>query len=448
METPTPTNEELLTFWRELSAKRTTVTLFCLARGETTGHAFSVTLSLDSTVSDLQKAIKREKPSLFGNLDADGIDLWTVSLSIVPDEMPKNESYPDRAERLLASQTIQDVCPTPKKGYVHILAHRTPPKRVRCHVTFGRKNPATFVWAVTRKEATLGNFKDKLRRHFEFPDGTEDRHIVINLELAAGSPPFQLITDTELVETLWDGPADTLWVFTIDTAQQAFSSWTFARVKTLFGLKADSYDTLATFEAGVADTPEEHRTVVLNELLRRNKVFPAIAGANEATRSEYISVVLSGVASLFDDVTICPQYELAGSHGKGPVDWAIKSNDTIIAITEAKKEDLNQGVGQNVIQLQAAHQRNRKRTRDEADLEKEVLYGIVTTAIDWVIIKVISDGDDQVDVFLSSLTPFPLPLNKPKLTSNDIAGPLKELFGQIKWLLDDQLSSPKRRRVT
>jgi hypothetical protein len=31
------------------------------------------------------------------------------------------------------------------------------------------------------------------------------------------------------------------------------------------------------------------------------------------------------------------------------VDWAIKVSDTIIKITEAKKEDLDQGVGQNII---------------------------------------------------------------------------------------------------
>ena len=35
-------------------------------------------------------------------------------------------------------------------------------------------------------------------------------------------------------------------------------------------------------------------------------------------------------------------------HGKG----VIKIGDTIIVVTEAKREDINQGVGQNAIQLQ------------------------------------------------------------------------------------------------
>ena len=70
---------------------------------------------------------------------------------------------------------------------------------------------------------------------------------------------------------------------------------------------------------------------------------------------------------------VCPEYELSGSHGKGSVDWVIKIGDTIIVVT-AKREDINQGVGQNAIQLQVSSQHNKKkRTYNEA-LREDVWY--------------------------------------------------------------------------
>ena len=114
----------------------------------------------------------------------------------------------------------------------------------------------------------------------------------------------------------------------------------------------------------------------------KHKTCIHVTSANEATRREFISSVLHGVASCYDgEVKVCPEYELSGSHGKGPVDWVIKIGDTIIVVTEAKREDINQGVGQNAIQLQASSQRNKKkRTYNEA-LCEDVMYGIVSTGL-------------------------------------------------------------------
>src|SRR3954466_11608607 len=87
---------------------------------------------------------------------------------------------------------------------------------------------------------------------------------------------------------------------------------------------------------------------------------PPIVSSNEATRCEFVSSVIYGVVSCYGgDIKVYPQYNISGSHGKGPVDWAIKVGDTIIAVTEAKKEDLNQGIAQNaIIHLVFARRRN------------------------------------------------------------------------------------------
>ena len=126
-------------------------------------------------------------------------------------------------------------------------------------------------------------------------------------------------------------------------------------------------------------------------------------------RCKFISSVLHSIASCYNgEVKVCPEYELSGSYGKGPVDWVIKIGDTIIIVIEAKRKDINQGVGQNAIQLQALFQRNKKkRTYNEA-LREDVMYGIILTGVNWVIIKLVATGEyndsnhGNVEVLLSS----------------------------------------------
>ena len=170
---------------------------------------------------------------------------------------------------------------------------------------------------------------------------------------------------------------------TVFIAQQPFSSYTFPKMKVLFGLKADSYDQLPCIEIGSSATPEEIRNSVIEDFLRMHKASPPITSANEATRCEFISAIIYGVASIFDGtVKVYPQYEVSGSHGKGPIDWVIKMGDVIISVTEAKREDINQGVAQSSVQAHASLQCNRKkRTYDDADLYEGAMYCIVSTGM-------------------------------------------------------------------
>ncbi|CAG8825143.1 20910_t:CDS:2, partial [Gigaspora margarita] len=214
--------------------------------------------------------------------------------------------------------------------------------------------------------------------------GTKDEHIIINHE--SGKECIRLVDDEDLA------------------SQQPFSSWKFDKMKTLFGLKADDYNELPTFV---------------------------------------------GVASIYGgEIKVYPQYEISGSHGKGPVDWAIKIGNIIITITKVKREDINQGIAQNAIQTSI--QRNpKKRSYNMAYLHEDVMYGIVSTAMDWVIIKLASSNSEnnnsegRVEVLLSSLSPSLLPINKAILTHNDLVEPIKDLFEQIKWVFDSQIESQK-----
>ncbi|RGB39886.1 hypothetical protein C1646_801792, partial [Rhizophagus diaphanus] len=102
---------------------------------------------------------------------------------------------------------------------------------------------------------------------------------------------------------------------------------------------------------------------------------------------EFISCVLHGVAYCFNGkIKVVPEYKIAGPFGRGPVDWAILMGNKIIVITEAKKDDIEQGISQNTVQLHLAIQRN-LRLRSSGGHTSTELYGIVTTALEWFIIK-------------------------------------------------------------
>ncbi|GBB84356.1 hypothetical protein RclHR1_10980008 [Rhizophagus clarus] len=482
-----------------------TITLSCLVVGENPyENAFEVDIEINKSISKLKDAIKEKNTQAFANVDAKDIKLWKVDISF-EEENKKLELVNTKinvnikeelggVELLPLSKISKHFSSQPADEHIHIIVQRpVETKEVHCTATYGRKS-ANFQWTVSREMVSLEGFKKKLCEYFTFPDGTENEHIVIGrviggaglkrkistgkmrkkldqassssqsasdtVEIATERKVIQFSADKDLLSIIWTANPKVDLEIVVDTfnlcmavfvAQQPFSSYTFPKMKVLFGLKADSYDQLPCIEIGSSATPEEIRNSVIEDFLRMHKASPPITSANEATRCEFISAIIYGVASIFDGtVKVYPQYEVSGSHGKGPIDWVIKMGDVIISVTEAKREDINQGIAQSTVQAHASLQCNRKkRTYDDADLYEGAMYCIVSTGVDWVITKVqsgIGDGNNNgdenpVEVFLCSPTPTPLPINYPSLSRDDLVGPIEKLFGQIKWVFDQQKSS-------
>ncbi|EXX72531.1 hypothetical protein RirG_068460 [Rhizophagus irregularis DAOM 197198w] len=165
---------------------------------------------------------------------------------------------------------------------------------------------------------SLEGFKKKLCEYFTFSDETENEHIVIGhsasdtVEIVTERKVIQFSADEDLLSIIWTANPKVDLDIVVDTSQQPFSSYTFPKMKVLFGLKADSYDHLPCIEIGSSATPEEIRN-------SNAQGIPPITSTNEATHCEFISAIIYGVVSIFDGtVKVYPQYEVSGSHGRDP----------------------------------------------------------------------------------------------------------------------------------
>eukprot|EP00047_Mylnosiga_fluctuans_P000635 m.197385 g.197385 ORF g.197385 m.197385 type:complete len:350 (-) comp10088_c0_seq29:207-1256(-) len=129
---------------------------------------------------------------------------------------------------------------------------------------------------------------------------------------------------------------------------------------------------------------------LLDDLRRRYLKFGDITKGNETTRREYISCVLLSAAMLFEKVTLKVEEATSGQLARGPLDYLFIYKNFHILVTEAKQNETNKGVAQNVAQLYSARDENRrKRKRDDY----EDVWGIVTTGSDWTFIQLSKSGE-------------------------------------------------------
>jgi len=154
---------------------------------------------------------------------------------------------------------------------------------------------------------------------------------------------------------------------------KAFTDWTAEEVRARFGLYSTQFADAALpsqFEDVVLCTPaiipEARLNRLVEELEDRRVVllrgFHDFQPLNEATKREVISPFLIAAASLTNDVIHRCEFDLFGQEANGPVDYASQVRtaqgakvvwDNLV-VTEAKKADLNEGLQQNFLQLEAA----------------------------------------------------------------------------------------------
>ncbi|KAF9197366.1 hypothetical protein BGZ49_002222, partial [Haplosporangium sp. Z 27] len=101
------------------------IKLFCIINGEST--PFSIKIRADETVDDLKKAIKKEKPIQFSDVDSDNLNIWRVSISIVDDDEDKPIRLEDQSysKKLHATSELFEVfSKNPLKKTIHAIIEK------------------------------------------------------------------------------------------------------------------------------------------------------------------------------------------------------------------------------------------------------------------------------------------------------------------------------------
>ncbi|GES86474.1 hypothetical protein GLOIN_2v1511347 [Rhizophagus clarus] len=206
----------------------------------------------------------------------------------------------------------------------------------------------------------------------------------------------------------------------------------------------------------------------LKEMLRRNKVngeditsikqfTPVFEEVNDDDKAlihcmEDIILKLSNVETMTDanEATRFLQKDISGEDATGRVDYAIKSLEDLLCITEGKPRNIKIGYAQNLAQLESAFQTNKKkRTADQAFGNDyfDYIYGIVTTGTEWHFIIYTPDG-----IYSTSGSEYQINLTKSAVKDNPelLRSNVKRVIGIIVGLLKDRVSvdsSPASKRA-
>lgn len=186
---------------------------------------------------------------------------------------------------------------------------------------------------------------------------------------------------------------------------------------------------------------------VTQEMLRRIRCMDATGVTDyQYTSREFISPVLIGAAMLASAVTMVCDKQVVGRYGRGPINYALLYKKVSIVITEAKNDDIEGGIAENIVQQTSARESlasgllfsgeggsSRKRSFDKmvGVLHTIPSYGVVTTAEKWVFVRM-DHSKGKTRVTRSSV--FHLHLSC-IATPSDITVLTKRISILLRWLL-------------
>jgi hypothetical protein len=124
---------------------------------------------------------------------------------------------------------------------------------------------------------------------------------------------------------------------------------------------------------------DEKLVIVYKYMELASKCFGDITTGKEAKRLHFIAPILVLVCSHFDDVEILVEHDVNGIHikTKGHFEFVLKRGNKKVCIIEAKKDNLEQGMAQNLLGCEAI-----------ADIEDlDCALGIVTNYKEWIFLR-------------------------------------------------------------
>ncbi|KAG2502743.1 hypothetical protein JM18_009804, partial [Phytophthora kernoviae] len=135
------------------------------------------------------------------------------------------------------------------------------------------------------------------------------------------------------------------------------------------------YDFDNSYDLQPSDIPDADIELLLARIVDLRELYGQITDGKESKRLFFIAPILETVSRLLGNVRILVEEDVVGKNVllKGRFEFVLKRGTKRISIVQAKREDMLQGVVQNVTGLEAL-----------ADVEDlTVAYGIVTNFIEW-----------------------------------------------------------------
>ena len=129
------------------------------------------------------------------------------------------------------------------------------------------------------------------------------------------------------------------------------------------------------------------------EIMARIPVFgPVDRTQNETTVREFITPVLLAAARIAKDIRLECEKTISGSKGNGALDYAAEYKESNVVITEAKKDNVDSGLGQNIAQLVSSREDYvcrvlgfKRKIEDMSPAISSVpSFGAVSTATCWI----------------------------------------------------------------
>ncbi|KAJ2986652.1 hypothetical protein HDV02_006622, partial [Globomyces sp. JEL0801] len=146
----------------------------------------------------------------------------------------------------------------------------------------------------------------------------------------------------------------------------------------------------------VKEVPQETMNLLHNYLVTLTRRLSSVTTGKESQRLHFIAPILVYVSDLFgpeDSIQIVVEEDLNGVNVKanGHFEFMIKRNNKRICIVEAKKDDMEQGMVQDLVGMEVA-----------SDLDGlDTVYGIVTNYVEWIFLK---SQNDKIEKNMDTLT--------------------------------------------
>jgi hypothetical protein len=155
---------------------------------------------------------------------------------------------------------------------------------------------------------------------------------------------------------------------------------------------------------------------------------------SEAKAREFVGSVLNSVATGLRpgfDISVSNETVAAGQN-RGKVDITLKLDDAVILAVEVKSDDLDMGIAQNVLQLEAVRAKNLANGIDLGD----TMVGIATTGSEWVLVKMVFNANAKSTASATEI--IPLSVKDKKQSKAALSKELELLHGSITQITAEQ----------